>query len=217
MPIKDGDLQYKLLPSLQRGIARVGQQVPLINSSSGNALPVDVRSPRSKRNLAGNLAENEHRRPNLPAYRLRTGRSNLIRLVAPDLGTAHVARITAVIESLLRRRGYSLLVGSHQRDSERIGIRPDWPLSPRVDGIVAIDRDLRCEGMLPTVSIDFQGMLFEEPLTAEVSEWLLAESRAAVRGLLRRIDRYNECSRDFESCHSGPRISRLPAATTGGG
>jgi LacI family transcriptional regulator len=77
-----------------------------------------------------------HYRPNLAARALVTGRSNIAGLVVPDLVHPFFGQVAKAISSVLRKKGYSLVLSSSEDDPELEQQEIDQLLARRVDVLI---------------------------------------------------------------------------------
>jgi LacI family transcriptional regulator len=94
--------------------------------------------------------------PNYLAQSLRRGVSNLIGLVASDLGDPFSAEIAAAAESILRPAGYALVVMSSNRDAVTEATNIRYLHSRRVDAILITPSHEDDPGILAALA-DFDG------------------------------------------------------------
>ena len=75
-------------------------------------------------------------RPNLAARALVTGRTNMVGLVVPDLVHPFFAEVAKGISSVLRKRGYGLVISSSEEDPELERQEIDDLLARRMDVLI---------------------------------------------------------------------------------
>lgn len=107
-------------------------------------------------------------RPDVVARQMRTGRSELVGLIVPDLRMPYFAEFTHVISECATKAGYQLVVGSSGWDlrSERVQI--DGFAMRRVDGLILMSVD-------PT-------QVFEDIVPSSVRLLVIDRPEAAFRG-----------------------------------
>jgi hypothetical protein len=125
--------------------------------------------------------------------------SYVVSFVAADLASPAVGRLIAGMESHLWQRGHTLMISSR----EDLG---------NANGMVVIGDKKSLSTNVPATSIDLQGMVFEEPLTAEMSEWLKTKGCDAARAILRRIQSQNTRLLDGRSSRNRGIRAVRPAA-----
>lgn len=106
-------------------------------------------------------------RPNLAARALVTGRTHIIGLVVPDLVHSFFAQVAKGLSTVLRTKGYSLIISSSEEDPELEREEVDQMLSRRVDALIvasaqhSLDSFRRIEDQqVPYVLLDrkFEGL-----------------------------------------------------------
>jgi len=107
------------------------------------------------------LAKKLNYRPNQNARSLRTGRSNSIGFIIPDISNAFYARIARVLESELEKHEQRLLICSSDEDPEREKELVDFLMSRNTDGLIVASSLKQSwfyvsaiEGGFPVVLID---------------------------------------------------------------
>src|SRR3982751_5320200 len=83
-----------------------------------------------------------HYRPNLAARALVTGRSNIVGLIVPDLVHPFFGQVARALSSVLRKKGYSLVLSSSEDDPELELQEIDQLLARRVDVLVIASSQL---------------------------------------------------------------------------
>lgn len=77
-----------------------------------------------------------HYRPNLAARALVTGRTHIIGLVVPDLVHSFFAQVAKGLSTVLRKKGYSLIISSSEEDPELEQQEIEQMLARRVDALI---------------------------------------------------------------------------------
>ncbi len=100
-------------------------------------------------------------RPNDNARGLRTAKTYTIGVLIDSLGSQYFAKITQMIEKILKKEGYSILVCCHKDNAAGAGKAVEFLVSKQVDGIiiepVADEDDYAVpifENKIPLVAID---------------------------------------------------------------
>jgi LacI family transcriptional regulator len=75
--------------------------------------------------------------PNQNARALRTGKTNVIGLIVPDISNPFYSRISRDLEDLLGEKGYRLILGSTDEDAEKEKKLIKLFLDQNVDGIIS--------------------------------------------------------------------------------
>ena len=82
-------------------------------------------------------------RPNLTARALKTGRTNLVGLVVPDLVHSFFAELSRGLSRVLRQEGINVVITSSEEDPELEQIAIEHFLSRGVDGLLVASVQLR--------------------------------------------------------------------------
>jgi DNA-binding LacI/PurR family transcriptional regulator len=165
------------------GLAPCSVSAILNNSAAADAIPAHTKERvlRAVKQL--------NYRPNLAARSLRTRRSYLVALVAPDLGNARAARIIAGVEGFLREKGYLLVTTTCDRTAPGTCKDGAPQLQQRgIEGVISIDATVPKSLALPLVFIDLPASDLPEPITPLKRERLLAMGEAAAQSLLVQIE-----------------------------
>lgn len=72
------------------------------------------------------------------AISLRTGKSNIIGLIVADIGNPFFGRMARYVEDEVTKRGYQLMIGSSDEDSEKFNRIIDVFLSRQLDGLLVV-------------------------------------------------------------------------------
>ena len=75
-------------------------------------------------------------RPNLAARALVTGKTHIIGLVVPDLVHSFFSQVAKGLSTVLRKKGYGLIISSSEEDAELEREEVDQMLARRVDAII---------------------------------------------------------------------------------
>ncbi len=133
--------------------------------------------------------------PNLAARALVTGKTHIIGLVAPDLVHSFFSQVAKGLSTILRSRGYGLVIASSEEDPALEKQEVDQMLARRVDGLIiaSVQRSAATfrhieEQRIPYVLIDrkldeleanFVG-IDDEAVGEQVTEHLIALGRRRI-------------------------------------
>ena len=92
---------------------------------------------------------------------LRTGQSNTIGVVIPELSSAFATAILSYVDDILFENGYSLIVGDCRSDKEREARTIQALLNRQVDGIINMPSDLEGKHLLPAVERNIPVVLID--------------------------------------------------------
>jgi hypothetical protein len=175
----------KTAPTLRTVAELVGLAPCSISAILNNSVAAHAIPEHTKQRVHEAIRQVNYR-PNLAARSLRTRRSYMIALVAPDLGNAQTARIVAGIEGFLRAKEYLLVTSSWDRTAQSGNTAQ--LLQRGIEGIISIDATLPKLMPLPLVFIDLPATDLPEPITPLKRERLLAMGEAAAQSLLTQIE-----------------------------
>ena len=132
--------------------------------------------PKATKDRVFRAAAELNYRPNVWARSLRTKRTRMVAIVAPDFGDSAVARVIAGAQSRLHRRGYMLSLGTLE-----YGEPSQFTLSFEqrgVEGLIVIDSMMPGKMGLPVASVELD-VVSSDAMTHETSSWLSALGEAA--------------------------------------
>ena len=175
-------------PATLRTVAEhVGLAPCSVSAILNNSLAAEAIPSHTKHRVL-QAAKQLNYRPNLAARSLRTRRSYLAALVAPDLGHPRTACIIAGVEGFLREKGYLLVTTTWDRTACATceDVAPQL-LQRGIEGLIRIDAT-RKSMALPQVYIDLPASNLPEPITLLKQEQLVAMGEAAAQSLLAQIE-----------------------------
>jgi len=92
---------------------------------------------------------------------LRTGQSNIIGVVIPELSSAFATAILSLVDDILFEQGYSLIVGDCRSDIEREARSVQTLLTRQVDGIINMPSDVQGRHLLPAIERNIPVVLID--------------------------------------------------------
>lgn len=98
----------------------------------------DMVSPKTREKVLKAIEQAGYR-PNMLASSVKTGKSNALMVLVPNLNNAFFLMIIQGIEQAAQKMGYSVLLGDTQGDSERENEYAAMALTNRADGIIQLD------------------------------------------------------------------------------
>ena len=121
-------------------------------------------------------------RPNFLARSLRSKRSYVIGVIAPELSDGYSALVLGGIEDRLIEQGYMYLVATHRSQERLIEENPRLLLERHVEGLIAVNTPLHRSFLLPLVSVSghdhvsgFTNIILNHDKAAELALKHLAE------------------------------------------
>lgn len=161
------------------GLAPCSVSVVLNNSPAARAIP------QATKDRIFRAAEELNYRPNLWARSLRTKRTRMVAVLAPDFGSAAVARVIASAQRRLHGNGYLLILGTLNVDG---GGSACAQFQQRgVEGLIAVDAALPRHVDLPVASVDV-GYLTVLHVTDAMHAWLSNLGESAADAIIRQIE-----------------------------
>jgi LacI family transcriptional regulator len=119
-------------------VARVaGVSISTVSRVLNNKIGGVHISPATRERVQAAARQLQYR-PNVWARSLRTAQTKTIGVIAFDLSHPFAAELLRVISATCRARGYHLLVGTAEHDSEEGWLLSDLLNADRVDGIILI-------------------------------------------------------------------------------
>jgi len=97
---------------------------------------------------------------------LRTGQSNIIGVVIPELSGIFTTTILSYTDDILFERGYSLIVGDCRSKIEREARSLQVLLSRQVDGIINMPSDMNGKHLLPAIDKNIPVVLIERMISS---------------------------------------------------
>lgn len=168
------------------GLAPCSVSAVLNDTPAAQAIP-----QRTKERIFRAAAELNYR-PNLWARSLRTKRTRMIAVVAPDFGRSSVAQVVAGAQTRLQEMGYLLALGSvDASDSAQLCAQ----LQQRgVEGLIAIDHVTPRSVGLPTASVELGFGATSESLIHTLRAWLVGVGESAAETIVEQIEKQNGVS-----------------------
>lgn len=154
-----------------------------------NNTPAARAIPQSTKERIFRAAEELNYRPNLWARSLRTKRTRMIAVIAPDFGQAPVAQVIAGVQTRLQEIGYLLVLASiNVSNSTHLCVQ----LQQRgMEGVIVIDRVVPRSLGLPTAVVELGFEASAEPLTQTVRAWLAGVGESAAETIVDQIEKQN--------------------------
>ena len=119
----------------------------------------DLVSPKTRARVFKAVQESGYR-PNMLASSVKTGKSNALVVLVPNLSNPFFLKIIQGIELAAQENGYSVLLGDTQGDPQRENEIAGMVLSNRADGLIHLDHsfpfsdsDANIASRVPVVSV----------------------------------------------------------------
>ena len=185
-------LVEKRAVNLRTVAERVGL-APCSVSAVLNNTPAAQAIPQATKDRVFRAATELNYRPNLWARSLRTKRTRMVAVIAPDFGQIAVARVVAGLQNQLHRSGYLLVLGSFEPADATQACAEFQQRG--IEGVVAIDTIIPRPFELPTAQVDLGYMNSVQSLTGDLQEWLAELGTSAAETIIRQIETKNVSSR----------------------
>lgn len=155
--MSDKTVDWAARPVSLKELARRLALSPTTVSLVLNHAPAASSIPKATRDRVIEAARSVGYRPNHVARSLRSKKSCLLGVVAPELSEGYSALVLAGIEDALLGAGYAYLVTSHRHRPELLALRLSLLEDRQVEGLVLIDTPLDREPNCPVVSVSGHG------------------------------------------------------------
>lgn len=172
-------------PSLKTVAERVGLAPCSVSSVLNNA-PAARAIPQATKDRVFRAAAELNYRPNLWARSLRTKRTRMVAVVAPDIGLPAAARVIAAAQERLHRKGY-LLVLARLDSSDATQPYAQFQQTG-IEGVIAIDATLSPTPGFPVVAVDLTCVAFSDSSESSVQAWLCELGRSAAESITQQIE-----------------------------
>jgi DNA-binding LacI/PurR family transcriptional regulator len=154
-----------------------------------NNTPASQAIPQTTKDRVLRAAAELNYRPNLWARSLRTKRTRMVAVIAPDFGRGAVAKVIAGAQARLYKRGYLLALAS-LADAE--ALHHSALLQQRgIEGLIAVDADVAHEIELPVANVDLDYVISSEMAMQDTSTWLAALGETAAETVIRQVENTN--------------------------
>jgi DNA-binding LacI/PurR family transcriptional regulator len=184
MQKNEPDIPRQSAPVTLRTVANHVGLAPCSVSAVLNNSPAAHGIPQHTRDRILRAAKQLNYSPNLAARGLRTKRTQMAAVMAPDVGNARMARIVAGTERFLREKGYLLMITSSRGEY----LQSTQLLQRGIEGVITIDATPPRTMSLPLVFIDLSLSDFSDPITHLTQERLTALGETAAQSLLAQIE-----------------------------
>jgi LacI family transcriptional regulator len=179
-------LQEKKAVNLKTVAARVGLAPSSVSAILNNTQAARA-IPQATKDRVYHAATELNYRPNFVARSLRTKRTRMVAILAPDLGRSAVARVVAAAQRRLHECGYLLVLAACDDDDRMCA----QFLQRGIEGVISIEADVPAKLNVPVTSVDLG-----YPISASHADWVssavLDIGDAAAESVMQQIE--NESS-----------------------
>jgi DNA-binding LacI/PurR family transcriptional regulator len=175
-------LQEKKAVNLKTVAAKVGL-APCSVSAILNDTQAARAIPQATKDRVYRAAAELNYRPNFMARSLRTKRTRMVAILAPDLGRSAVARVVAAAQKRLHECGYMLVLAASD-DGDRMCAQF---LQRGIEGVISIEANVPSQLNVPVTSVDLG-----YPISATHADWVssavLDIGDAAAESIMQQIE-----------------------------
>jgi hypothetical protein len=172
-------------PNLKTVAERVGLAPCSVSSVLNNA-PAARAIPQATKDRIFRAAAELNYRPNFWARSLRTKRTRMVAVVAPDIGLPATARVIAAAQERLHRKGYLLVLA--RLDSSDSTQPCTHFQQTGIEGVIAIDATLSQAPDCPVAAVDLTGLAFSDSSESSVQAWLCELGKSAAESITQQIE-----------------------------
>jgi len=174
-------LPEKKAVNLRTVAAKVGL-APCSVSAILNETAAAQAIPQATKDRVFRAAAELNYRPNFLARSLRTKRTRMVAVLAPDLGRSAAARVVAAAQRRLHENGYMLVLAVHDGDRMNMQFQQQG-----IEGVIAIDTNIPVQLNLPVTSVDL-GYRTSASDAPDVPSSFLYLGAAAAESIMKQIE-----------------------------
>jgi len=162
------------------GLAPCSVSAVLNDTKAARAIP-----QKTKDRIYRAAAELNYR-PNIVARSLRTKRTRMVAVIAPDLGRSGVARVVAAAQRRLQQNGYLLVLATNDSDDPNHLCAQFQQRG--IEGVISIDANLPAEMTVPVTSVNLGFETSTTPVSNQMEVWLPDLGDTAAETIMRQIE-----------------------------
>ena len=161
------------------GLASCSVSAILNNTAAAKAIP------QATKDRVFRAAAELNYRPNIWARSLRTKRTRMVAVLAPDFGRGTVARVIAGAQTRLHRKGYILALATiaHNEPNHDAHFRQRG-----IEGLIAVDGIVPHDVELPVATVELGYVMSSDMPGEDMTSWLAALGEAAADTIIRQIE-----------------------------
>jgi DNA-binding LacI/PurR family transcriptional regulator len=167
---------------------RVGL-APCSVSAILNNTPASQAIPQATKDRVFRAASELNYRPNLWARSLRTKRTGMVAVIAPDFGRGAIAKVIAGAQSRLHNKGYLLALATPAHS--QAGFESAHFQQRGIEGLIAVDTDVSAEIELPVAAVELDYVMSSDMAMHDTAAWLSALGEAAAEAIIRQVESEN--------------------------
>jgi len=159
------------------GLAPCSVSAVLNNTEAARAIP------QATKDRVYRAAAELNYRPNFLARSLRTKRTRMVAVVAPDLGHGSVARVVAAAQRRLHQHGYMVVLATS--DSDDANHLCAQFQQHGIEGVISIDANVPSQLNMPVTTVELE---YSAPLAKEFQSSLPELGNSAADTAIRQIE-----------------------------
>lgn len=127
--------------------------------------------------------------PNLTARSLKTGRSNVVFFIVPDIGNSFFSTAVEEVENAVSGKGYRLLIANTKEDVSREILQLQGVNKSVVDGIILASTADTVQQILPMFPADVPIILFDRFFERSNLDYVICDSTEVLSEAVRELNR----------------------------
>lgn len=151
--------------------------VSFVLNHKGDEKKISAQTQQRIFELAGKL----NYQPDTVAQSLKTGRSNTIGYLVPDIANPFFAKTGRKIEDLLAEHGYNLIIGSTDENTSKEEELINTLVNRKTDGLIIASTNIRSETLHNLLSKKFPLVLFDREEPEIQANYIVVENKMAMK------------------------------------
>jgi LacI family transcriptional regulator len=157
--------------------------VSFVLNHKGDEKKISVQTQQRIFALAGKL----NYQPDSVAQSLKTGRSNTIGYLVPDIANPFFARIGRKIEDLLADDGYNLIIGSTDENASKETALINTLVSRKTDGLIIASTSIRSKTISHLLLKNFPLVLFDREDPEIKANYIVVENKSSMKNAVAEL------------------------------
>jgi len=151
--------------------------VSFVLNHKGDEKKISAQTQQRIFELAGKL----NYQPDTVAQSLKTGRSNTIGYLVPDIANPFFAKTGRKIEDLLAEHGYNLIIGSTDENTSKEEELINTLVNRKTDGLIIASTNIRSETLHNLLSKKYPLVLFDREEPEIQANYIVVENKMAMK------------------------------------
>lgn len=165
----------------QLGISKT--TVSFVLNHKGDEKKISTQTQQRIFELAGKL----NYQPDSVAQSLKTGRSNTIGYLVPDIANPFFARTGRKIEDLLADHGYNLIIGSTDENASKETALINTLVSRKTDGLIIASTYIRSKIISHLLNKKFPLVLFDREDPKIQANYIVVENKSSMKNAVAEL------------------------------